>query len=154
MNYAPALLSAANQAGICAAYYKLCAEHPLVPGSSAKKVPYKEILAAAKGQLSLSKLPGPGTVFRVEGLPQGVSLNFIIQSGGTIETDFSIQQAQRKDGGTFAILCNEAMKHSGLAAPNPAYPRPTCSSSDAMVAAFKRFHELLLALAQAGKHAG
>jgi hypothetical protein len=154
MNYAPALLDAANQAGICEAYYQLCAQYPLVLGESNKKIPYKEVLQTATGRLALLKLKGPGTVFQLGELPNGLSLNFIIQTGGTVETDFEIEQGDRKYGGTFAILCNEARKHAGMSPPNPGYPRPICESATTMVTAFVAFRDLFLALARAVKNAG
>ena len=141
------LLAAANSAGVCGAYYRLCGEYPFISGSNTKKLPYKEILGAANGKILLSKLRGPGTVFQVEGLPKTISINFIIQTGGTIETDFLISEAEQEHRSTFAILCNEALKQAELPAPKPAYPRPVCSSAGDMVAAFVRLLELALVLA-------
>jgi hypothetical protein len=154
VNYAPALLEAANRVGICDAYYQLCTQYPLVLGGSTKKIPYKEVLQTAIGRLSLLKLKGPGTVFQLSELPKGLSLNFIIQTGGAVETYFEIEHADIKHEGTFAILCNEARKHEGKSPPNPGHPRPICESATAMVTAFAAFRELFLALARAVKHAG
>jgi len=133
MNYAPNLLAAANSAGICSAYYKLCNEFHVIPGTCNRKLPFKEILATANGAISLSKLAGPGTVFQVGELPAGVSIAFVIQTGNSIESGFSIVEAQQEHKGTLAILCNEALKYAALPAPNPAYPRPVCASATEMV---------------------
>ncbi|WP_458071773.1 hypothetical protein [Rhodanobacter sp. BL-MT-08] len=154
MNYTRDILVAASQSGIGDAYYKLCKEHPLLPGTSVKKVPYKDILSAAVGVVLLSKLAGPGIVFKLGGLPDGVCLNFIIQSGGWVETHFVIAQAGQEQHGTFAILCNEALKHAGQPAPVPAYPRPVCSSATELVTVFCVFQELILALSKAFHEAG
>lgn len=154
MNYAPILLEAANSAGICSAYYKLCNEFPFTPGVCNKKLPHKEILAAADRNIPLSKLAGPGTVLSVEGLPNGVSLVVVVQTGGSIETGFSIQHAHQENKGTFAILCNEARKFAGLPVPNPAYPRPICATAAEMTTVFVRLKELTLAFANAVQNAG
>ena len=154
MNYSRDILDAASHVGIWDAYYKLCKEHPLVPGTSVKKVPYKDVLSAAEGVVLLSKLAGPGLVFKLGGLPDGVSLNFIIQSGGTVETHFVIGQAEHELHGTFAILCNEALKHVGQPTPVPAYPRPICSSATELVTVFYVLQELVLALSEAVLEAG
>jgi hypothetical protein len=93
-------------------------------------------------------------VFSVGGLPNGVSLAVIVQTGGSIETGFSIQYIQQEHKGTFAILCNEACKFSGLPVPNPAYPRPICATAAEMITAFVRIKELTLAFAEAVQNAG
>jgi hypothetical protein len=149
MNYTPELLIAANQADTCRAYYVLCDAYRFSPGSFNKKIPYKETLAAAAGKIVLSKLSGPGTVFQVGDLPLGIKLNFIIQSGGTVETDLSVFSAQHEYRGTFAILCNEATQHAGLPIPNPAYPRPVCSSANEMVTVFVCLRDFSIRLASA-----
>lgn len=151
MNYDESLLSAAVSAGTCSEYYGLCSEYPLVPGQYSKKAPFKEILAAAEGNMPLTKQRGPGIVFEVGGLPEGVSLNIIVQSGGTIETDFVVEHADQAHRGTFAILCNEAMMHAGHSAPNPPYPRPVCASADAVVAVVRRLQGMVIALEKALK---
>jgi hypothetical protein len=154
MNYTRDILVAASHGGIGDAYYKLCKEHPLIPGTSVKKVPYKDILSAAEGVVLLSKLAGPGLVFKLGGLPDGISLNFIIQSGGSVETHFVIGQAGHEQHGTFAILCNEALKHVGQPTPVPAYPRPVCSTATELVTVFCVLQELVLALSGAFREAG
>ena len=146
MNFTAETLNAANHADICGAYYRLCKEHPFVPGANHKKVPYKDVLVAAEGTVQLSKLRGPGTVFKVGDLPEGLSLNFIVQSGGSVETHFTIGGMGQEQQGTFATLCNEALKHSGHAAPNPPYPRPICESSTELAAAFRKLQELAVGL--------
>ncbi|MDF3196600.1 hypothetical protein [Pseudomonas sp. 1928-m] len=154
MNYDLSLLKAANSVGLCSAYYKLCNDHPFISGSGSKKIPFKEILAAAEGIINLSKLRGPGTVFQVGRLPEGVSLNIIIQSGGTVETDIIIQHPQKEYRATFAILSNETLKYAGLSAPNPAYPRPICASAKEMIIVFARLQELTISLAKAALNVG
>lgn len=149
MYVSPPLLASALARGVCDRYYQLCAEYPLSASPDVKKVPYKEVLAAA-GELPLTMLKGPGTVFSAGGMPQGTELDFIIQSGGTVETGFSLGA----DRTTFAILCNLAMAHAGRPAPSPGYPRPVCSSAQAMVAVFARIRELALELAENSPNAG
>jgi hypothetical protein len=152
MNLAPELLAAATRENICPAYYRLCAEYPYVAGMN--KTPYKEILAAAEDRLHLTKLSGPGSVLELVDLPDGLSLRFILQSGGTVETDFSVRENSAGFGGTFAIMCNEASKHAGLPPPNPGYPRPYCSSASAFVAVFDDLRHLLITLSRAVGDAG
>lgn len=154
MNFPPSILLAASSAGITEKYYDLCNRFPFKAGAPLKKVAAKEVLNSAQGTIQISKLAGPGTVFQLDGLPNGVSLNFIIQSGGTVETDFSVSFDDLEARGTFAILCNEAMKHQGLPAPNPAYPRPICSSAQDLVSVFKSFRELALLLLKGAASAG
>lgn len=154
MNFAPSILLAASSSGITEKYYGLCDRFPFKAGAPLKKVAAKEVLNAAQGTIQISKLAGPGTVFQLEGLPNGVSLNFIIQSGGTVETDFSVSFDGQEARGTFAILCNEATKHQGLPAPNPAYPRPICSSAQEMVSTFQSLRELALLLSKGAASAG
>ena len=147
------MLLAASSSGITDKYYGLCNRFPFKAGAPLKKVAAKEVLNAAQGTIQISKLVGPGTVFQLEGLPNGVSLNFIIQSGGTIETDFSVSFDGQEERGTFAMLCNEATKQQGLPAPNPAYPRPTCGSSQEAVSIFESLRELVLLLSKGASSA-
>ncbi|WP_157798645.1 hypothetical protein [Dyella ginsengisoli] len=146
MNFTDEILSAANHAGICSAYYRLCNEHQFVPGTKNRKVPYKDVLAAADGKIQLSKLPGPGTAFKSGGLPEGLTLNFIVQSGGSVEAHFAIGGVGHEQQGTFATLCNEALKQSGQPVPSPPYPRPICGSPTELVAAFHALQELAVSL--------
>ena len=154
MNFTAEILKAADQAGICSAYYRLCKEQPFLPGAANKKVPYKEVLAASAGIIQLSKLGGPGAAYKVGGLPDGLSLNLIVQSGGSVESHFTVHGVEQEQQGTFATLCNEAVKHSGQPAPSPPYPRPICSSSTQLVATFRTLQELAIALFGAVRAAG
>lgn len=154
MNYDLSLLEAANNVSLCSAYYELCNNYPHIPGSGSKKTPFKEILAAAEGIIILSKLRGPGIVFQVGGLPERVSLNIIIQSGSSVETDIIIQHPQQEYRATFAILSNETLKNSGISEPNPGYPRPICTSANDMVIVIARLRELTIALAKAVLNVG
>jgi len=140
------LLVAADLAGVCSAYYELCSEYPNVLGSTNVKLPYKAILEAAKEKIALTKLLGPGIVFQVGGLPEGVWLNLIVQSGGSVETYFVIRQGDDEYRGTFAILCNQARVAAGR--PDPQYPRPICTTASGMVAAFAAIKELTLQFAK------
>jgi hypothetical protein len=146
MNFTPEILAAAIHEGICDAYYKLCEEHPFVPGANNEKARYKDVLMAAEGTVQLTRLGGPGTVFGAGGLPDGLSLNFIIQSGNSVETHFIIRGAGNEQQGTFATLCNDALRYAGLPPPNPAYPRPVCSSTTELVGAFRALQELAITL--------
>lgn len=147
MNFEPSLLLAASSSGFTQKYYGLCDRFLLLAGAPIKKIAAKEVLNAAHGRIEIAKLTGPGTVFRLAGLPDDVSLNFIIQSGGTVETDFTLPFDGQQVRGTFAILCNESVKHQGHPMPNPPYPRPICGSAQEMVSTFQSLQELLLLLA-------
>lgn len=149
MSYPKDVLGAAIHAGTVRAYYKLCAEHPIILGTNVKKSPYKEVLSAAVGVVPLTKRAGPGAVFKLGGLPDDVSLDFIIQSGGSVETHFAIGQAGHEQHGTFAVLCNEAVRHAGQPAPVPPYPRPICSSATELVSVFCTLQQLIVALSEA-----
>lgn len=147
MNFEPSLLLAASSSGVTQKYYGLCDRFLLRAGAPIKKVAAKEVLGVAHGRIEISKLTGPGTIFQLAGLPDGVSLNFIIQSGGTVETDFTLSFDDQQVRGTFTILCNESVKLQGHPTPNPAYPRPICGSAQEMVSTFQSLQELLLLLA-------
>lgn len=149
MSFEPSILLAALSLGVTERYYGLCDRFPLTSGVRHRKLTAKEVLNAAQGVLEISKLPGPGTVFQLLGLPTNVSLNFIIQSGGSVETDFSLSVDDSVVRGTFAILCNEAVKHQGLPPRTPGYPRPICGSAAEMIAAFQIIKALLLLLVEA-----
>lgn len=148
MNLESSILLAAFSLGVTEKYYGLCDRFPYKAGTPFKKIAGKEVLNAAKGKIEISKLTGPGAVFRLVGLPDDVSLNFIVQSGGAVETDFSLSIDGQKMRGTFAILCNESVKNQGFPAPNPAYPRPIGNSAQEMVSIFQSLGELVLVLAK------
>lgn len=86
MNFDLDFLTAVADSDICSAYYSLCREHPLRIGGPIEKAPATAVLKAAAGRVSLSKLSGPGTVFQLGGLPDNLSLTFIVQSRTRIET--------------------------------------------------------------------
>ncbi|MDQ1922248.1 hypothetical protein [Massilia pseudoviolaceinigra] len=148
MSAEASLFDTAYAAGVTKQYYELCGRFPLEPSASYKKVPFKAVLTAASGQIELSKLPGTGTVFQSEEMPDGVSLNFIVQSGGTVETDFCISVGNKVVRSTFAIFCNSCLKQQNLPLPKPAYPRPVCSSAEDLVVAFKSLRKLVLLISE------
>ncbi|WP_157212790.1 hypothetical protein [Herbaspirillum sp. CF444] len=148
MNFESSILLSTFSLGVTEKYYGLCDRFPYRAGALYAKIAAKELLNAAQGKIQISKLPGPGAVFQLVGLPDDVSLNFIVQSGGTVETDFSLLIDGQKARGTFAILCNESVKNQGFPAPNPAYPRPIGSSAEEMVSIFQSLGELVLVLAK------
>ena len=150
MNFAPEFLSAVAASNICSSYYDLCNKHPLRIDAPPAKSPFKEVLKAAVGRVQLTKLSGPGTVYQLDGLPDGVALNFIVQGRSTVETDFVVPYKETKEGGTFAILCNAALAHSGQALPTPPYPRPQFCSLDELLVIFQSFDGLVRNLASVG----
>ncbi len=143
MIFLPHFLAAVSESGICSAYYSLCREHPLRLNVPLAKAPASAVLKAATGQVLLKRLDGPGTVFRLDGLPDRVSLNFIIQGRSSVETDFSVSFGDGAQRGTFAILCNAATVAASLAAPNPAYPRPDFRSIEELVTILSKFDALV-----------
>lgn len=143
MIFLPGFLAAVSESGICTAYYSLCGEYPLRLNVPLVKAPASAVLKAAAGQVSLAKLVGPGTVFRLDGLPDRVSLNFIIQGRSSVETDFAVPFGDGAQRGTFAILCNAATVAAGLAVPNPPYPRPDFRSIEELVAILSKFEALV-----------
>ncbi len=145
MNLKTSLFTAAYSAGVPQKYYSLCAKFPFVAGVLYTKMGAKDVLAAATGQVEISKLSGPGRVFQLNGLPAGVSLKFVVQSGGTVETHFCLSADNQEAFDTFASFCKECLEHQGLC-PNPPYPRPVCKSTDDLIAAFQEFRDLVLLL--------
>lgn len=152
MNLDASLLATAHSYRVTKQYYDLCERYCFEAGVPLKKTSVKEVLAAASGQVDISKLSGPGTVFQLRGLPEGTSLNFIVQSGGTVETDFCVTVDGQEVLNTFAVFCNAARRHQGLPPPDPAYPRPVCRSSEDMIAVFRKLKELVLLLSERGPH--
>lgn len=147
MNFNPDFLAAVADSDVCGSYYDLCREHPLRIGAPIEKAPATAVLKAAAGRISLRKLSGPGTVFQLGGLPEGVSLNFIVQSRTTVETDFTVPFKGAQEGGTFAIVCNAALAHTRKSVPNPPYPRPESHSLEELLAIFQSFDALVRRLA-------
>ena len=128
---------------ICRSYYALCHEHPLRPEMAKENAAAKQVLDAAAGLVPLEKLRGPGSAYRLLSLPNGISLNFIIQGRSAIETDFTVPFSGTCQRGTFAILCNAASTINGGPAPRPPYPRPTFHSLDELIAIFRQFDGLV-----------
>ncbi len=106
------------------------------------KAPAPAVLRASAGKVQLTKLGGPGTVFQLDGLPDHISLNFIVQGRSSVETDFSVPFGGEIQRGTFAILCNAVTAASG-AAPNPPYPRPDFRSLEELVTIFGELEVLV-----------
>jgi hypothetical protein len=129
--------------GICATYYSLCREHPLRLDVPLAKAPATAVLKASAGHVSLTRLGGPGSVFQLNGLPDGTALNLIVQGRSSIETDFSVPFGSDNHRGTLAILCNAATIAGGTAVPNPPYPRPDFRSVDELVAIFGKLEALV-----------
>jgi hypothetical protein len=92
-------------------------------------------------------LSGPGTGFQLSGLPDGVSLNFIVQSRTTVETDFTVPFKNAQQRGTFAIVCNAALVHHKMSVPTPPYPRPESHSIEELLAVFRGLDALVRKLA-------
>jgi hypothetical protein len=149
MNYAPDLLAAAYSAGICAGYQELCSDYAVKAHGVATKLNGDEIVAAAYGQVPISKSSGRGLVFELASPPDDVSLKIIVLSGNAVETDFVIGRYRPRIRGSFAILCNKALKQAGLPLPSPAYPRPVCHSARDLAAVLGRLRDLVFALARA-----
>jgi len=153
MNFDPDFLTAVEDSDICSAYYSLCREHPLRIGAPIEKAPATALLKAAAGRVSLSKLSGPGTVFQLGGLPDNLSLTFIVQSRTRIETGFAIPFKEVQQQGTFAILCNAALTQSKMKVPSPPYPRPESHSVEELLAIFQEFDALVRKLASVAGNA-
>ena len=147
MNFAPEFLALVSNSDVCSSYYALCREHPLRLDVPLAKAPWKDILQAAAGRVPLTRLRDPGRVFQLGGLPHDVSLNFIIQGGGTVETDLVVPWRGTPQRGTFAILCNQATGYSGNPLPDPPYPRPEFHSLDELLIVVQRFDTLIRKLA-------
>ncbi len=147
MNFAPEFLAFVSNSDVCSEYYALCREHPLRIDVPLAKAPWREILRAAAGRVPLTKLGGPGTVVRLGGLPEGVSLDFIIQGRSTVDTIFDVPWRGQSECGRFAILCNLSTECSGNPLPDPPYPRPEFHSLDELLTILQRFDTLIRKLA-------
>lgn len=150
MAFSSSFLAAVDAAGICDGYYGVCAEHPFRPGPPEGSTSGKAVLEAAKGEIFLRKLQGPGTVFLLENLPAGLALNFIIQSRATVETDFSVSHQGQQERGTFAVLCHSALGYTGLPFRNPPYPRPVFASAQELIVIMQKLRAVLLRMPIAG----
>jgi|APAra7269097289_1048552.scaffolds.fasta_scaffold07918_1 hypothetical protein len=143
MDYSPDFLSAVAESGICSAYYSLCRDHPLRLDEPLAKAPGAEILRVANGTLQLKSLAGPGTVLQLVGLPEHISLNFIVQGRSSVETDFSVRFGDVIERGTFAVLCNVATTSTGGPVSNPPYPRPNFHSLEELIKIMCRLDTLV-----------
>lgn len=123
-----------NLLAACNAYYKVCDRYPLRPGHPIESMSSRALLAAVNGTLALKKLPGPGTVYALSDLPNGLSLNFIIQSRTTVETHLILDSIQGPEAATLAILSLETLKQNSQPSPNPPYPRPQVYSLAELIA--------------------
>jgi hypothetical protein len=144
VTFSSGFLTAVEAAGICDRYYGVCAEHPLRPGPPQGSISGKTILEAAKGEVPLRKLQGPGTVFLLEDLPVALVLNFIIQGRTTVETDFSVSHQGQQERGTFAVLCYSALAATGRPFHNPLYPRPMFASVQELIVIMQKLRAVLL----------
>lgn len=146
MDFPNEFLDAVMNAGICDMYYSICAEHTLRLNATKEASSSRAVLAAAKGRIGIKELDGPGAVFQLTDAPEPLAMNFIIQSRGSIETDFTVPFEADLQRATFATLCNAATLHAGKARSNPPYPRPTFLSVEELIAIFEKLRSLLLRL--------
>ena len=142
MDFSRGFLHTLISSGACDAYYSICEQHPLRPGNTRSAFSAAAVLEAAKGVVSVSRLRGPGSVYQLDGLPDGMALNFILQRGG-LETDFTVPSAEGTQRGTFAIACHAASVEAGRTPRNPPYPRPEFLSIDELVAIFAKLDSLV-----------
>lgn len=98
---------------------------------------------SGRGTGPLEKLRGPGSIYRLLYLPDGVALNVIIQQRTTVETHFSIPPEEAALTGTLAILCKEILENSGEPAHSPLYPRPTFHSEEELISILRGLDQLV-----------
>lgn len=84
-------------------------------GGTLHCIALKNLLAATADIIPLEKLRGPGSVYRHLSLPEGLSLNFIIQGRSIVETHFSIETNGTRHESSFAILSKELTEFAGTA---------------------------------------
>ena len=130
--------------GLADRYYDICRQHPLRVGETIEKMPYKEVLKAASGQIDIQKLKGPGTCYEVQGLPETVLLRFIVQGRTTVETHFELSGVKKEYVDSFATMCLSAKEAAGKEKPKPAYPRPEAHTLGELIKVFKNLRELAL----------
>jgi hypothetical protein len=147
MTFPDEFLSAVALSEVCTSYYGLCRVHPLRTGAPKAQAPAKEVIKAAAGRVPISKLSGPGSVYRLGGLPAGTSLAFILQGRCTVETDFTVLFRGAQQRGTFAILCKDASAYGGQALATPPYPRPNFYSLEELLGIFHELDVLVRKLA-------
>ncbi|MDF7773981.1 hypothetical protein P1X14_01875 [Sphingomonas sp. AOB5] len=144
MFFSREFITAVAASDICETYYALCDDYPSRLDTPKASLAKKAVLEAAGAEsLPLEKLSGPGTVFRLSSMPPETGLNVIVQSHGSVETDFSVTFAGAEERGTFALLCHSALGVAGKPVRNPPYPRPTCLSADELVQVMKRLEALV-----------
>lgn len=147
MEYTSDFLAAVAASDIGPAYYALCREHPIRLDASPVKASSKDILKVASGRVAIENLQGRGTGFSLGALPDGVSLNFILQGRCTVETDFVVPFDTNPQSGTFATLCRAASIFHGGGHASPPYPRPNFYSIDELLDIFEKFDALIRRLA-------
>lgn len=147
MNFPDEFLAAVALSDVCTSYYGLCQMHPLRIGAPKVQAPAKEVIKAAAGRVALSKLRGPGSVYRLGGLPTGTSLACILQGRCTVETDFTVLFRETQQRGTFAVLCKDASAYSGQASATLPYPRPNFYDLEELLGIFRELDVLVRKLA-------
>lgn len=125
-------------------YYEVCEQHPMRIGEPIEKMPYKEILKAVEGEIELKKLKGPGTCFEVIGLPDSVSLSFVIQSRTGVEAHIKFSAFEKEYLHSFATFSFAAKDAAAKEKPKPPYPRPQAHSLAEMVEVFVKLKGLAL----------
>jgi hypothetical protein len=140
------LVNALSASDLCSSYYDLCNDYPSRLDQPKPSISARQVTEVARGRVDIEKLPGPGRVYGLLSLADGIDLNCIIGSQGYVETDVKIESTGERF--TFAILCNQIHHLQMGVAPNPPYQRPRCLSADELVAVFIRFAQLSSALPQ------
>jgi hypothetical protein len=136
-------LRAAADCGIHSSYYALCDNHPLRPSLPSISISSKNLLEATSGAVPLEKLRGPGSVYKLLALPDGIALNLIIQQRTTVETHFNISSGETIRTGTFAILCKQILESNDEPVRSPPYPRPTFHSIEELIDILVVFDKLV-----------
>ena len=137
-------LNKIEELGLCNKYYQICKDHPIRIGEPIEKMPARSILKKAEENIELIKLKGPGSVYSVAGLPEGLELNYIIQSRTSVETSIHLNKLEKKGLGTFAILCLEIKENTSGNKPNPPYPRPHAHTLDELIEVFIKLKKLAI----------
>lgn len=130
--------------GLSDEYYEVCEQHPMRIGEPIEKMPYREILKAAEGKIELKKLKGPGTCLEVIGLPDSVSLSFVIQSRTGVEAHIKFTGFEKEYLHSFATFSFAAKEAAAKEKPKPPYPRPQAHSLAEMVEVFVKLKGLAL----------
>ncbi|MDO6528053.1 hypothetical protein [Motilimonas sp. 1_MG-2023] len=125
-------------------YYEVCEQHPMRIGEPIEKMPYKEILKASEGKIELKKLKGPGTCLEVTGLPDSISLSFVIQSRTGVEAHIKFSAFEKEYLHSFATFSFAAKEAAAKEKPKPPYPRPQAHSLAEIVEVFVKLKGLAL----------